>query len=119
MALNGGFFDERPKNRTMESEEKDQTVHMCSLILFYTHWKVIPSSPTAAKGLKNWRDVEIQFFAKKIIRLVNCLLTINLFSSPSSRQFNPLPHMPVLGSSNSAANKVLMSKILTNGDTIF
>ena len=65
MALNGGFFDERPKNRTMESEEKDQTVRMCSLILFYTHWKVMPSSPTAAKGLKNWRDVEIQFFAKK------------------------------------------------------
>ena len=32
---------------------------------------------------------------------------------------NPLPHMPILGSSNSAANKDMMSKILTNGDTIF
>ena len=31
---------------------------------------------------------------------------------------NPLPHMPVLGSSNSAANKDMMSKIWTNGDTI-
>ena len=33
--------------------------------------------------------------------------------------FKPLPHMPTLGSSNSAANKDIMSKILTNGDTIF
>ena len=32
---------------------------------------------------------------------------------------NPLPHMPTLGSSNSAANKDMMSKILTNGHTIF
>ena len=32
---------------------------------------------------------------------------------------NPLPHMPILGSSNSAANKDVMSKIWTNGDTIF
>ena len=29
--------------------------------------------------------------------------------------FNPLPHMPTLGSSNSAANKNIMSKIWTNG----
>ena len=27
------------------------------------------------------------------------------------RHFNPLPHMPILGSSNSAANKGMMSKI--------
>ena len=32
---------------------------------------------------------------------------------------NYLPHMPILGSSNSVANKDMMSKILTNGDTIF
>ena len=32
---------------------------------------------------------------------------------------NPLPHMPILGSSTSAANNDTMSKILTNGDTIF
>ena len=31
---------------------------------------------------------------------------------------NPLPDMPILGSSNSVANKDIMSKILTNGDTI-
>ena len=30
-----------------------------------------------------------------------------------------LPNMPILGSWNSAANKDIMSKILTNGDTIF
>ena len=32
---------------------------------------------------------------------------------------NPLPDKPILGSSNSAANKDVVSKILTNGDTIF
>ena len=33
--------------------------------------------------------------------------------------FNPLLDMPILGCSNSVANKDMMSKILTNGDTIF
>ena len=32
---------------------------------------------------------------------------------------NPLPHMPLLGSSNSASNKDMMSIILTNGCKIF
>ena len=36
----------------------------------------------------------------------------------SLRCLNPLPHMPILGSSNSAANKDMMSKTWTNGDTI-
>ena len=31
---------------------------------------------------------------------------------------NPLPDMPILGFSNSAANKDMMSKIWINGDTI-
>ena len=31
----------------------------------------------------------------------------------------PLPHMPILVSSNPAANKDMMSKILINGHTIF
>ena len=31
---------------------------------------------------------------------------------------NPLPHVPILGSSNSAANKDMMAKVWTNGDTI-
>ena len=31
---------------------------------------------------------------------------------------NPLPDMPILGSSNSAANKDMMSKIWTNRDMI-
>ena len=34
------------------------------------------------------------------------------------KTFNPLPDMPVLGFSNSAASKDKMSKIWTNGDTI-
>ena len=32
--------------------------------------------------------------------------------------FNALPDMPILSSSNSAANKDMMSKIWTSGDTI-
>ena len=32
--------------------------------------------------------------------------------------FNTLPHMAILGSFNLAANKDMMSKIWTNGDTI-
>ena len=31
---------------------------------------------------------------------------------------NPLPNVPILGSSNSASNKDMMSKIWTNGETI-
>ena len=33
--------------------------------------------------------------------------------------FNPLPDKPILGSSNSKAIEDMMSKILTNGCTIF
>ena len=32
--------------------------------------------------------------------------------------FNHLPHMAILGSSNSTANKDMMSKIWTNADTV-
>ena len=32
--------------------------------------------------------------------------------------FNPLPHTSILGSSNSAANEDMMSKIWTNGDKL-
>ena len=32
-----------------------------------------------------------------------------------NRQFKPLPHMPILGSSNSTAKKNMMLKIWTNG----
>ena len=48
------------------------------------------------------------------------------FSSENSRAnssqllkgVNPLPDTPILGSSNSASNKDMMSEIWTNGDTI-
>ena len=35
------------------------------------------------------------------------------------KSFNPLPQMPILSSCNLAANKDMMSKKLTNGNTIF
>ena len=40
------------------------------------------------------------------------------FLNSNFRFFSPLLHLPILGSSNSAENKDMMSKILTNGDTI-
>ena len=40
---------------------------------------------------------------------------LNLFCR---QQIYPLSHIPILGSSNSGANKDIMSKIWTNGDTI-
>ena len=42
--------------------------------------------------------------------------TTELRRTPTN--FNPLPHMPILGSSNLAAMKDIMSKIWTYGDTI-
>ena len=44
-------------------------------------------------------------------------LTISSYYETNVVSF--LPHMAVLGSSNSAANKYIMSKMLTKGDTIF
>ena len=34
-------------------------------------------------------------------------------TEPCKKEFNPLPDMPILGSSNSVANKDMMSKIKT------
>ena len=34
------------------------------------------------------------------------------------KRFNPLPDMPILGSSSSAVNKDMMARIWMNGDTI-
>ena len=46
-----------------------------------------------------------------VIMMEICLLLV--------LEFSFLPDMPILGSSNSAANKDKMSKLWTNGDTIF
>ena len=43
---------------------------------------------------------------------------LKLFGKVTAKLFNPLPDMPILGSSNSAENKDMMSKIWTNRDTI-
>ena len=50
----------------------------------------------------------------KDLFLIHLLILYN-----THKGFNPLPHMSISGSSNSAANKDMMSKIWTNGDTIF
>ena len=57
-----------------------------------------------------------------------CQLAFSFFFTQGFQQFqnncqhfcynNPLPHKPILGCSISAANKDMMSKIWTSGDTI-
>ena len=50
-----------------------------------------------------------------------CFSACSTFFSPQCLEnaFNPLLHLPILGSSNSAANEDMMSNIWTNEDTIF
>ena len=60
---------------------------------------------------------------KKTCLQTSDLLSANALNLVKSKNLsydrvNPLPDMPISGSSNSAANKDMMSKILTNGDTI-
>ena len=51
--------------------------------------------------------------------LVKCIVEMHRTPFPSVLwHFNPLPNMPILCSSNSAANKDMMSNIWTNGDSI-
>ena len=47
------------------------------------------------------------------------LQSFNTIVAKLFEKFNPVPDMPILGSSDSTANKDMMSKILTNDDTIF
>ena len=56
----------------------------------------------------------ILLFVKKKLALGIILLGHNL----PRKHFNPLPDIAIFGSSNSAKNKDMMSKIWTNGDTI-
>ena len=53
-------------------------------------------------------------------RMVNQMyrLMIHNYAMQYVEPLNPLPDIPILGSSNSAANKDRMSKIWTNGNTI-
>ena len=48
-----------------------------------------------------------------------CQYSISTSNVVPDNALNLLPHIPILGSSNLAANKDIMSKILTNGDTTF
>ena len=45
-------------------------------------------------------------------------MTVATFLLSSENGFNLLPHMSILGSSYSATNEDMMSKLWTNGDTI-
>ena len=52
----------------------------------------------------------------KFLIIVHHLSALALFCQCIAQfTFNPLPHMPILGSSNSAENKSMKFKIWTNG----
>ena len=60
-------------------------------------------------------------FAKFLLLAPACSALVRpMFLATTSHVlfFNPLPDMSILGFSNSASNKDMMSKIWTNGDTI-
>ena len=48
-----------------------------------------------------------------VFRFISSKMNVEYYSL--ERLLNPLPHMPILGSSNSAANEDMMAKIWTNG----
>ena len=57
-----------------------------------------------------------KFKKYKSFNLIICLHYLPLINCRKKQPLNPLPDMPILGSSNSAANKDMTSKIWTNGD---
>ena len=67
-----------------------------------------------------WEKEKLLVTSCHFHQISNCCLqnSFNLEASKICRLGKALPHMPILHSSNSAANKD-MSKILTNEDTIF
>ena len=52
------------------------------------------------------------WWGKLMGKMLVTIISYNVFKCLS---LSPLPHMPILGSSNSAANKYMMSKIWKNG----
>ena len=52
------------------------------------------------------------------INNISCIHSLHITVYVSGFSINPLPDMPILGFSNSAKNKDMMSKIWMNGDTI-
>ena len=71
----------------------------------------------------NWLyySVERELTLFKSVFFIFLSILLSLRRDSKIKQFpyfyNPLPHMPILGSSNSAANEDMMSKIMTNWDT--
>ena len=61
----------------------------------------------AFKRIENIGKVKKKCSFFRIVKSLDCTQTINL-----------LPDMPILGSSNSAANKGMMAKVWTNGDIV-
>ena len=66
----------------------------------------------SGKGLMNIRLFSARYNLIMIMTLVmKCVVCVEEASPSVHTFFNPLPHTPILGSSNSAANKDMMSKI--------
>ena len=68
-------------------------------------------SDMAEKGLLQQFDLDL----RSLFRHIRDKATVT--SHIECAVLYPLPDMPILGSSNSAANKDMMSNVWTNGDT--
>ena len=83
---------------------------LITLSSLYIHFNTLKTKAVGKHCEKRWNCSKwaISPFSTNVFYVI-CIL----------KSFNPLPYMPILGSSNSAANKDMMSKILTNGNTNF
>ena len=97
------------------------------MLLFYLNcnYKTLKSSYNASfcVEIALGQNVRLCTITGQNICGQNVLVKTSMAKTSVHHTFNlrlqALPHMPILGSSNSAAHNNLMSKILINGDTIF
>ena len=75
-------------------------------------------------NFQNWGQWQISenisLLKYQLLKVLKCDPTLNSILTLYYLKLclNPLPDMPILGSSNSMANKDMKSKIKTNGDTV-
>ena len=101
-----------------------ETERPCGKGLLKTLWeneKVLASSIFSLSTMfsilskdRNLQVSKVYFFVCKCFQFG----LVKVKDKENKHLFNPVPYIPILGLSNSAANKDMMSKIWTNGDTI-
>ena len=101
-----------------EQHKSSSWTRWCSTqsICVYTSYRK-PTQAWYVKGIYwNWKYMfKIRLFILRDLILTFCVYKITISGHSC---LNPLPDMPILGSSNSAANKDMMSKLWANGHAI-